>query len=204
MSDEISARSARLRAVRSAPRAASNVDHDPRTAIAHFRSLLLERFDALNGGFGSAPKLPHPYALSFALSIGGDGDSELATMAGVTLRRMRGLWDAGSGGFFRYADGSDDRTRPGTGKTLEDNAALLQVSSKRRCGSGTPNGSNRRQRSSAGSRMRWLTRRTADSRRTYGVWKKDRTMYVNKNAMMVGAFIRAAALFDDIGCATMR
>ena len=26
----------------------------------------------------------------------------------------------------------------------------------------------------------------------------DRTMYVDKNAMMVGAFIRAAALFDDI------
>ena len=25
-----------------------------------------------------------------------------------------------------------------------------------------------------------------------------RTMYVDKNAMMVGAFIRAAALFDDI------
>lgn len=27
---------------------------------------------------------------------------------------------------------------------------------------------------------------------------RDKTMYVDKNAMMVGAFIRAAALFDDI------
>ena len=37
-----------------------------------------------------------------------------------------GLWDADSGGFFRYANGSD-WTLPGTGKTLEDNAALLHV-----------------------------------------------------------------------------
>ena len=28
--------------------------------------------------------------------------------------------------------------------------------------------------------------------------RKDRTMYIDKNAMMVGAFIRAAALFDDV------
>ncbi len=44
--DEISARSARLRAVRGAQRAARNADHDPRATIAHFRSLLLDRFDA--------------------------------------------------------------------------------------------------------------------------------------------------------------
>jgi len=125
-SDEISARSARLRAVRSAQASSRDVDYDPRTAIADFRSLLFERFDALNGGFGSAPKLPHPHALLFALSMGGNGDRELAAMAEVTLRRLQGLWDAGSGGFFRYADGSD-WTRPGTGKTLEDNAALLHV-----------------------------------------------------------------------------
>ena len=31
-----------------------------RDAVEHFRSLLIERFDPHNGGFGSAPKLPHP------------------------------------------------------------------------------------------------------------------------------------------------
>ena len=68
--DEIFGAQQRLRAARSAQRAERNADHDPRAAIAHFRSLLLEQFDAVNGGFGSAPKLPHPHALSFALSLG--------------------------------------------------------------------------------------------------------------------------------------
>ena len=196
-SDEISARSARLRAAGSAQRAARNVGHDPRTAISHFRSLLLERFDALNGGFGSAPKLPHPHALSFALSMGGDGDSELATMAGVTLRRLRGLWDAGSGGFFRYADGSD-WTRPGSGKTLEDNAALLHVYVEAAL----------RLRHAewlehASAIVRWVKDVMTDGARggffnAASSGTLDRTMYVDKNAMMVGAFIRAAALFDDV------
>src|SRR6187397_1936117 len=37
--DEISARSARLRAVRGAQRASRHAQHDPRATIAHFRSL---------------------------------------------------------------------------------------------------------------------------------------------------------------------
>jgi len=196
-SDEISARSARLRAVRSAQASSRDVDYDPRTAIADFRSLLFERFDALNGGFGSAPKLPHPHALLFALSMGGNGDRELAAMAEVTLRRLQGLWDAGSGGFFRYADGSD-WTRPGTGKTLEDNAALLHVYVEAAL----------RLRHAewlehASAIVRWVGDAMGDAARggffnaaSSGV--VDRTMYVDKNAMMVGGFIRAAALFDDV------
>src|SRR5262245_56193389 len=78
--DEISTRSQRRRALRSAHRAARDGDRDPREAITHFRSLLLEWFDPVHGGFGSAPKLPHPHALSFALSMSGDGDRELAAM----------------------------------------------------------------------------------------------------------------------------
>ena len=101
----------------------SSTGSDP---IEHFRSLLIARFDSLNGGFGSAPKLPHPYALLFALSLAGEGDSELGRIAAVTLHRMKALWDPASGGFYRYADGAD-WSRPGTGKTLDDNAALLHV-----------------------------------------------------------------------------
>ncbi len=195
--DEISARSARVRAVRGAQRAARHGDHDPRATIAYFRSLLVDRFDQLNGGFGSVPKLPHPYALSFALSMVGDGDSELGTLAGVTLRSLRGLWDAGSGGFFRYADGSD-WTGPGTGKTLEDNAALLHVYVE-----AAQRLRHAEWHEQAAAIVRWVKDSMVDA--AHGGFfnaassgRIDRTMYVDKNAMMVGAFIRAAAMFDDI------
>ena len=63
----------------------------------------------------------------FALSLAGDGDSELARIVAVHApAACEALWDAGSGGFYRYADAAD-WSRPGTGKTLEDNAALLHV-----------------------------------------------------------------------------
>ena len=38
---------------------------DPVGTIDHFRSLLLDRFDPVDGGFGASPKFPHPYALLF-------------------------------------------------------------------------------------------------------------------------------------------
>ena len=47
-------------------------DRDPpSTSIDYFRSLLIDRFDPVHGGFGTSPKLPHPYALLFALSLSG-------------------------------------------------------------------------------------------------------------------------------------
>ena len=64
--------------------------------------------------------------MSFALSLAGDGDEELARMTSVTLQHMEGLWDPVSGGFYRYA-GAADWSQPGSGKTLDDNAALLHV-----------------------------------------------------------------------------
>ena len=195
--EEISARRARLSADRGARRPQSGTASDPRSAIEHFRALLVERFDPSNGGFGGAPKLPHPHALSFALAVGRDGDGELARMAAVTLQRVRALWDASSGGFFRYADASD-WSRPGTGKTLEDNALLLHVYVDAAL----------RLRSvewleQAAAIVRWVKEAMAGA--THGGFFNaqssrgvDRTMYVDKNAMMVGAFIRAAALFDDV------
>jgi hypothetical protein len=172
-------------------------DHDPLSAIAHFRALSLARFDAVNGGFGVAPKLPHPHLLSFALSLAGDGDSELACVAAETLHHMKALWDPASGGFYRYADGAD-WSRPGSGKTLDDNAALLHVYVEAAL----------RLRDvewleQAAVVVRWVRGAMADEQHggffnAASSRAPDKTMYVDKNAMMVGAFIRAAALFDDI------
>ena len=51
--------------------------------------------------------------------------------------------------------------------------------------------------------VRWVKEAMVDAARggffnAASSGRKDRTMYVDKNAMMVGAFIRAAALFDDV------
>jgi uncharacterized protein YyaL (SSP411 family) len=196
--EEISARAEAVRSVRLLGRRSlgegGQVDRDP---IDHFRSLLLERFDSINGGFGSSPKLPHPHALLFALSLAGDGDSEIAGIAAVTLQQMTALWDSDAGGFYRYADAAD-WSHPGTGKTLDDNAALLHVyveATLRLRDAGS--------REQAAAIVRWVRERMADE--SHGGFfnaesshARDKTMYVDKNAMMVGAFIRAAALFDDI------
>lgn len=170
---------------------------DPSSSIEQFRCLLIDRFDPVNGGFGSSPKLPHPDALLFALSLAGDGDTELARIAAVTLRQMTGLWDSEAGGFYRYA-GAADWSHPGAGKTLDDNAALLHVyvEATLRLHDAAP-------REQAAAIVRWVRRTMAHE--SHGGFfnaecsrRRDRTMYVDKNAMMVGAFIRAAALFDDI------
>ena len=190
--NEISARA--LAARNAVRRVRLEPDRDP---IDHCRSLLLARFDALNGGFGSAPKLPHPHALSFALSLAGDGDSEMARVAADTLHHMKALWDPDSGGFYRYADGAD-WSRPGTGKTLDDNAALLHVYVEAALRLHDVEWLEQ-----AAALVRWVRGAMADdvnggffnAASSHAI---DRTMYVDKNAMMVGGFIRAAALFDDI------
>ncbi|HEY0284415.1 MAG TPA: hypothetical protein VGC23_03435, partial [Vicinamibacterales bacterium] len=201
--EEIKARAVAVRSVRLQPDLATfqpNRDDmcppafDP---IDHFRALLVARFDSLNGGFGPAPKLPHPHALLFALSLAGDGDSEIARVAADMLHHMKALWDPVEGGFYRYAEAAD-WSRPGSGKTLDEHAALLHVYVEAAL----------RLRDvewleQAAAIVRWVRSRMADEVRggffnAMSSDASDKTMYVDKNAMMAGAFIRAAALFDDI------
>ena len=195
--DEIAVRSARLQADQSTRRVALHTGDDPPSVVAHFRSLLIDRFDPLNGGFGSSPKLPHPYALLFALSLAGDGDSELAGIASETLQHMTALWDPQTGGFYRYAE-APDWSDPTTAKTLDDNAALLHVYVE-----ATFRLRDAHSREQAAAIVRWVRGTMADGSNggffnAESALRRDKTMYVDKNAMMVGAFIRAAALFDDI------
>ena len=162
--DEISARSARLRAVRGAQRAARNAGHDPRATIAHFRSLLLERFDPLNGGFRiGAEASTSPCAVVRAFAGRRRRQPSSRTMAVVTLRAAaRRSGTPASGGFFRYADGS--RLDPAGNR--EDARGQRRAPARvRRSGAAASrrDGSSRRQRSCAGSRTRWPTRPSADS-----------------------------------------
>jgi uncharacterized protein YyaL (SSP411 family) len=86
-------------------------------------------FDSTNGGFGSAPKFPHPMELRLLLRAWKRfGDDDALHMAHVTLDRMAmgGIYDHLGGGFHRYS--TDARWLvPHFEKMLYDNALLTSA-----------------------------------------------------------------------------
>ncbi len=86
-----------------------------------------EAFDRTNGGFGSAPKFPHPTALSLLLAHARkSGDESHAQFAALTLRKMAegGVYDQLGGGFHRYSV-DEGWHIPHFEKMAIDNAHLL-------------------------------------------------------------------------------
>ncbi len=87
---------------------------------------LARAFDARDGGFGSAPKFPHPMELRLLLRAWQRfGDEQALAMARLTLDRMAmgGIYDQLGGGFHRYS--TDARWLvPHFEKMLYDNALL--------------------------------------------------------------------------------
>ena len=99
--------------------------HRSELSVAGVRALidnLRANFDARHGGFGQAPKFPHPTDLELCLRKGEVG------MVETTLRRMceGGIYDQLGGGFCRY---SVDATWmiPHFEKMLYDNGPLLAL-----------------------------------------------------------------------------
>src|SRR5574340_176241 len=90
-------------------------------------ALLTEQFDPRFGGFGGAPKFPHPSDLELLLRhFGTTGAASSRDMALLTLRRMAegGLYDQLGGGFCRYS--VDARWEiPHFEKMLYNNGPLL-------------------------------------------------------------------------------
>ena len=101
-------------------------------AIADAAATLSQQADHDFGGFGDAPKFPHPTQIDLLLrhGIAGSDDAHKASLnfADFTLRKMAqgGLFDQLGGGFFRY---SVDRRWciPHFEKMLYDNAQLLSL-----------------------------------------------------------------------------
>lgn len=90
---------------------------------------LAAAFDAKHGGFGAAPKFPHPSDLAFLLQRGRDeGDAQARDMALLSLSKMAegGLFDQIGGGFFRYSVDAQWRI-PHFEKMLCDNGVLLAL-----------------------------------------------------------------------------
>jgi uncharacterized protein YyaL (SSP411 family) len=90
-------------------------------------------FDKINGGFGNAPRFPHPAALDLVMDEyvrtreSGSGDEELRTIFVHTLEKMArgGVYDQLAGGFHRYS--VDERwIVPHFEKMCYDNSELLK------------------------------------------------------------------------------
>jgi uncharacterized protein len=85
-------------------------------------------YDPQNGGFGSAPKFPHPAALDLLIDrYVRSGDEELRNVFVNTLEKMArgGVYDQLAGGFHRYS--VDERwVVPHFEKMCYDNSELLK------------------------------------------------------------------------------
>jgi|GEM_PF-1433736 len=90
---------------------------------------ILAEFDDQHGGWGEAPKFPHPMVLEFLLRHHRrTGDQEVLAMATMTLESMArgGIYDQLGGGFHRYSV-DDHWSVPHFEKMLYDNAQLARV-----------------------------------------------------------------------------
>jgi uncharacterized protein YyaL (SSP411 family) len=105
-----------------------------RAPLAACRAELARTFDQRNGGFGGAPKFPHPQTLAWLLrywrasAAKPEPDLQALYMATLSLRRMAegGINDQLGGGFCRYSV-DEYWMIPHFEKMLYDNGALLAV-----------------------------------------------------------------------------
>ena len=106
------------------------------TPLAAAEAQLGRSFDNRYGGFGGAPKFPHPTDLAFLL---GRSEAESRQMALTTITRMSegGIYDQIGGGFCRYS--TDERWEiPHFEKMLYDNGPLLALCADAWAQSGDP------------------------------------------------------------------
>ncbi len=110
------------------PTLSGPVEFDGRPLV-ELRSQLAKSFDARHGGFGEAPKFPHPGDLAFLLRRAcQQKDEEAGNMVFTTLRRMAegGIHDQLGGGFSRYSV-DNEWSIPHFEKMLYDNGPLLAL-----------------------------------------------------------------------------
>lgn len=180
-------------------------------------------YDKSYGGFGRAPKFPHPDTIAFLLdSYMASLDQNVLAIATDTLDHMitSELWDAVEGGFFRYATKRDWST-PHYEKMLSGNAGQLDnlVSARQIT-------QNQKYREIAELTIRYVLNTLsvvesgesigfagsqdadeeyfqADATRRRSLQRPyiDDTIHANWNGQFCQALINAALAFDDFGLA---
>ncbi|MDP1651486.1 MAG: thioredoxin domain-containing protein [Rhodocyclaceae bacterium] len=112
-----------LGALRQAPPGGDTAELDEKP-IASLRAILLGSFDRDCGGFGGAPKFPHPTDLAFLLRRPDDAQAHAAALFTLRCMAAGGIHDQLGGGFCRYS--VDERWEiPHFEKMLYDNGPLL-------------------------------------------------------------------------------
>nr|MBN2277805.1 thioredoxin domain-containing protein [candidate division Zixibacteria bacterium] len=119
-------------ALQSSYRASTDSVLPDRSIVMLAAESLLNNYDRIHGGFGNAPKFPHPTELSFLMKIyANSGRTEILAAIEQTLTSMArgGIYDQIGGGFHRYATDSLWLV-PHFEKMLYDNAMLAVVYSE--------------------------------------------------------------------------
>ena len=125
--DDITAQAAELRQALAdtTPEPAATATAFDAGPLAEAEAQLARGFDSRHGGFGGAPKFPHPTDLAFLLARKESGARQMAL---TTLKYMceGGIYDQIGGGFCRYS--VDERWEiPHFEKMLYDNGPLLAL-----------------------------------------------------------------------------
>ena len=126
---EIGQQNAQLRSAfaRTVPKSGGHRSEFDAAPIRAALDYLRENFDQRFGGFGGAPKFPHPADLELCLRAWAkDGDRQALDMARITLACMcdGGIYDQLGGGFCRYSV-DEQWMIPHFEKMLYDNGPLL-------------------------------------------------------------------------------
>jgi len=127
--DRLAEQSARLTEAMAGLEPAGGAAHWPKDAPALALAALKLSFDPNDGGFGSAPKFPHPAELEFCLrAYASAGDDDALTIVRTTLDHMAagGIHDQLGGGFCRYSVDAE-WTIPHFEKMLYDNGPLVAL-----------------------------------------------------------------------------
>ncbi len=111
------------------PRGAAHASAFTRAPLDGAAEYLRQAFDSKHGGFGGAPKFPHPDNLELLLRRhAAKGDADALAQATFTLRKMAegGIYDQVGGGFARYSVDAQWAI-PHFEKMLYDNGWLLRI-----------------------------------------------------------------------------
>ncbi len=114
---------------RTQPRGGAHPSEFSDAPLAEAFDFLVGIHDGERGGFGKAPKFPHPDMIETCLRHWArTGEAKALGMATVTLARMAegGVFDQLGGGFARYST-DDDWAIPHFEKMLYDNGPLLRL-----------------------------------------------------------------------------
>lgn len=181
--------------------------------VAH---IVVDAFDAEHGGFGGAPKFHHADVLEFALALAHrTGDEALSRQVHKSLEVMAhsDLYDAGEGGFFRYATNAD-WSAPHHEKMAGDQAQLLTLYLRAYKATGQPAYFDIA-RGILGYIDKTLWDRTrgyfyssqeadagyyaldAKGRQEQQAPYVDKTAYTERNAAVASAYMLASAVLDD-------